>query len=147
MTPECESEYNELLGYVGFFATAVWQTDPASGIHPANVIEGIVQQFGKSKALVGLRQAANDTIEETSHWNSDARAAVDEACRVAGVLTLSEITRRYSASYKRIVNRGFIKSETEYYVINGILVDQGSAISDDERTCLQRMTEAFEQKA
>lgn len=147
MTPERESEYNELLGYVGLFATAIWQIDPASETHPANVIKGIVQQFGKSKALVGLRQAANDTVEETSHWNSEARAVVDEACRAAGVVTLSEITRRYSASYKRIVKRGFIKNETEYYVVIGILIDQGSAISDDERTRLQRLTEAFEQKA
>lgn len=147
MTPARESEYNELLGYIGFFATAVWKIDPASELNPANAIEGIVQQFGKAKALIGLRQAVNDTVEATSHWNSDARAVVDEACRVAGVVTLSEITRRYSASYKRIVKRGFIKNETEYYVVNGILVDRGSAISDDERTCLQRLTEAFEQKA
>jgi hypothetical protein len=147
MTPERESEYNELLGYVGLFATAVRQIDPASAIHPANVINGIVQQFGKSKALVGLRQAANDTVEETSNWNSEAKAVVDEAFRAAGVVTLSEITRRYSATYKRIMKRGFIKNETEYHVVNAILVDQGSAISDDERTCLQTLTEAFEQKA
>jgi hypothetical protein len=147
MTPEREREYNELLGYVGLFATAVWQICPTSEIHPANVIEGIVQQFGKSKALVGLRQAANDTVEATSHWNSEARVAVDEACRAAEVLTLSEVTRRYSASYKRILKRGFIKNETEYYLINGILVDQGSEILDDERTYLQRLTEAFEHKA
>lgn len=147
MTPERESEYNELLGYVGLFATAVWQIDSASAVHPANVINGIVQQFGKSKALIGLRQAANDTVEETSHWNSEARAVVDEAFRAAGVVTLSEITRRYSASYKRIVKRGFIKNETEFHVINAILIDQGTAISNHERTCLQTLTEAFEQKA
>lgn len=64
MTPEREIEYNELLAYIGFFATAVWQIDPASGTNSANVINGIVQQFGKSKALVGLRQAANDAVEE-----------------------------------------------------------------------------------
>ena len=88
----------------------------------------------------------NDADVASSHWNSEARALVDDACRAAGVVTLSEITRRYSASYKRIVRRGFIKNETEYYVVNGILIDQGSAITDDERTCLQRLTEAFEQK-
>ncbi|UUZ54163.1 hypothetical protein LP419_38170 [Massilia sp. H-1] len=140
MTPERENEYNELLGYVGFFATIVWRIDPASPTHPANVIEGIVQQFGKSKALVGLRQAANDTIEETSNWNSEARAVADDGFRAAGVVTVSEIIRRYSTSYKRIVKRGFIKNETEYYVINAILVNQGSAISDGERACLQRLT-------
>jgi hypothetical protein len=147
VTPDRECEYNELLGYVGLFASVVWRIDPASATHPANVIERIVQQFGKSKALVGLRQAANDTIEATSDWNSEARAVADEAFKVAGVVTLSEITRRYSASYKRIVKRGFIKNETEYYVVNAILLDQASAILADEKTCLQRLIEAFEQKA
>jgi hypothetical protein len=60
---------------------------------------------------------------------------------------VSEIIRRYSASYTRIVKRGFIKNETEYYVINAILVNQESAISDGERACLQTLTEAFEEKA
>lgn len=49
--------------------------------------------------------------------------------------------RQYSTTYKRIVKRGFIKNETEYYVINAILVSQGSAIAGHERTCLQRLTE------
>ena len=147
MAPERESEYNELLDYVGLFATTVWRIDPASAAHPANVVAGIVQRLGKSRALVGLRQAANDTIEETSNWNSEARDVVDKAFRAAGVAPLSEITRRYSAGYKRIVKRGFTKNETEYHLIHAILVDQGSAIADDERTCLQKLAEAFEQTA
>lgn len=147
MTPERENEYNELLAYVGLFATVVWRIDPIAEIHPANVIKGIVQQFGKPKALVGLRQAANDTIEETSNWNTEARASADKGFRAAGVVTVSKIARRYSASYKRIVKRGFIKSDTEYYVINAVLVDQGNMISDDERNYLQRLSEKYEEKA
>jgi hypothetical protein len=147
MRPERENEYNELLAYVGLFATVVWRIDPASEIHPANFIKGIVQQFGKSKALVGLRQAANDTIEETSNWNTEARAIADEGFRAAGVVTVSEIVRRYSASYKRIVKRGFIKSDTDYYVINAVLVDQGNLISDDERAYLQRLSGAYEENS
>lgn len=147
MTPERESEYNELLGYLALFATIVWQIDPASDVHPTNVINGLVQQVGKSKALVGLRQAANDTVEDAVNWNSEARAIFDKACREAGVVTLSEIIRRHSAAYKRIVKRGFIKNETEYHIVIGILVDQGSAISDDDRAILQRLIEAFDQKA
>lgn len=147
MTPERENEYNELLAYVGLFATVVWRVDPASEAHPANVIESIVQQFGKSKALVGLRQAANDTIEAASSWNKEARAVADAGFSAAGVITVSEVIRRFSASYGRIVKRGYIRSETEYYVINAILVDQSSAISDDDRTCLQRLTEKYEEDA
>ncbi|MES2018467.1 MAG: hypothetical protein V4484_18415 [Pseudomonadota bacterium] len=147
MTPERESEYNELLAYVGLFATVVWRIDPASAAHPTNAIEEIVNQFGKSKALIGLRQAANDTIEETSNWNNEARAIADEGFRAAGAVTLSEITRRFSSSYKRIVKRGHIRSDTEYHVINAILVDQGNAISVDERAQLQRLTETYDERA
>lgn len=146
MTPEREKEFEELLAYVGYFATVVWQIDPASHVHPANVIAGIVQQFGKSKALIGMRQAANDTIEEASEWSAKARAIADEGFRAAGVVPVSEIIRRYSANYKRIVKRGVIKNETEYYVINAVLVNQGSAISDDEGMCLQRLTDEYEEK-
>ncbi|MES2322238.1 MAG: hypothetical protein V4633_08260 [Pseudomonadota bacterium] len=147
MTPEREKEYKELLDYVGLFATVAMQIDPASETHPANVAETIVRQVGKSKALIGLRQAANDTIEATKNWNAEARAIADEGFRAAGVLTVSEIIRRYAANYQRIVKRGVIQNDTEYYVINAILVNQGSAISDEERTCLHKLAEAYEEKA
>ena len=55
MTPEREREYEELLSYIGLFATVVYQIDPTSSAHPSNAIEQIIHQFGKSKALVGLR--------------------------------------------------------------------------------------------
>ncbi|WP_426339207.1 hypothetical protein ACN9MZ_23120 [Pseudoduganella sp. S-14] len=145
MKLEHENEFNELLKYVDFFATAVWRIDPASEVHPSNVIEESVKKFGKSKALlIGLRQAANDTVEESRRWNSEIRTNVDEKFRAAGVVTVSEITRRYASSYKRIVSRGFIKNETEYYVINAILIDQSNSISDVERASLQRLTDAYE---
>ncbi|MDB5754102.1 MAG: hypothetical protein JWP34_3750 [Massilia sp.] len=144
MSPERESEYSELLAYVSFFATAVWKISPATDTHPAQTITKIISEFGKSKALVGLRQAANDTIEETSNWSSESRTNLDETLKGAGIITLSEIARRYASVYKRILKRGKIKNETEYYLVNGILVDQGSEISDEERTRLQELIDAYE---
>lgn len=144
MAPEREREYDELLAYVGHFATVVWKVNPTADIHPVRTIEKIVEQFGKSKALAGLRQAANDTIEETNNWSREAKSDVDKAFKSAGIVTVSEIARRYSASYKRIVKRGVIKNETEYYLIHALLIDQGNAIADHERVHLQRLTEAYE---
>ncbi|MYM26415.1 hypothetical protein GTP46_27690 [Duganella sp. FT135W] len=51
------------------------------------------------------------------------------------------------ATAKRIAERGFIKSNTEYYVINAVLIDQGSLISADEREYLQGLADAYEEKA
>ncbi|MFS2007300.1 hypothetical protein ACEN9F_27170 [Duganella sp. CT11-25] len=144
MAPEREKEYDELLAYVGHFAAVVWKISPTAEIHPAKTIEKVMKQFGKSKALVGLRQAANDTIEDTSNWSNEAKYAIDEEFKSAGIVTVSEIARRYSASYKRILKRGIIKNETEYYLINAALIDQGNAITDDERTLLQKLVETYE---
>jgi hypothetical protein len=143
MSLEREKEYSELLAYLSFFATYVWKINVADDTHPARVSERIVSQFGKSKALTGLRQAVNDTIEATSHWGPESRIDVDEALRAAGIITMSEVFRRYASAYKRIVKRGKIRNETEYYLVNGVLVDQGNAITDEERTQLQQMVDAY----
>jgi hypothetical protein len=144
MTPEREKEYDELLAYVGHFATVVWKISPTAELHPAKSIERVVGAFGKFKALVGLRQAANDTIEDASNWSNEAKSMVDEVFKSAGIVTVSEIARRYSASYKRIVKRGIIKNETEYYLINAVLIDQGNAITDGERALLQNLVETYD---
>ncbi|MBV6322420.1 hypothetical protein [Duganella violaceipulchra] len=147
MTPEREREYDELLAYVSHFATVVWKVSSTAEIHPAKTIERVVEQFGKSKALAGLRQAANDTVEETNNWSREAKSTVDEAFKSAGIVTVSEITRRYSASYKRIIKRGIIRDETEYYLIHAVLIDQGNSVANDERAHLQKLTEAYEARA
>ena len=144
MTSESEKEFQELLAYVGYFATEIWGVDPESDTHPARSIEATLRQFGEPMALIGLRQAANDTLEETLRWNVDARAFVDEAFRAGGVVTVSEIARRYSASYKRVLKRGQIRDETEYYVINAVLIDQGDGISAGERTQLQSLIDMYD---
>jgi hypothetical protein len=117
---------------------------PDADIHPARTVESIIGTYGKSKALAGLRQAVNDTVEETSNWSAEARAALDDALRGAGIMTLSEITRRYAARYKGILKRGKIRNDTEYYLVNGILTDQGSSISDEERQRIQELVDDYE---
>lgn len=118
--------------------------DATSSVSLATVCSGIVEQYGKSKALEGLRQAANDIIEDLSDRPADGVAALDEALRVAGLLAASEVRRRYASSYKRIVRRGSIRDDTEYYLINGIVVDLGNGTPDEERAMLQRLLDAYE---
>jgi hypothetical protein len=144
MSPEREAEYSDLLAFISFFATNVWKISPDADIHPDQTIKDIICKYGKSKALVGLRQAVNDTVEDTSNWNAESRAILDESLRSVGVVTLSELTRRYAGSYKRILKCGKIKNDTEYYLVNGILVDQGSQIPDEERARLQELVYVYE---
>lgn len=41
MSSEREREFVELSGYVDYVATHVMQVDPASPVHPTNVLKGI----------------------------------------------------------------------------------------------------------
>ena len=144
MSPERESEFDALLAHISFFATNVLRINPDDDIHPARTIGHLVSTHGKSRALAGLRQAANDLVEETSNWSLDARTILDAALRNAGVITLSAVARRYAARYKRILKRRNIKNETEYHLINGILVDQGNSMPDEERGRLQGLIDDYE---
>jgi len=144
LSADREREFQELLAFVTFYATNVWAVDFASSVNPAVVCDGIAQQYGRSKALEGLRQATNDIIEDLSGRPAAGISALDEALRAAGLLTASEARRRYASSYKRIVKRGSIRNQTEYYLVNGIVVDLGSTISDEERAALQQLLNAYE---
>lgn len=143
MSPEREKEYAELHAYIDFYATNVWGIDSASPSHPTNAGKEIVEKFGKSKALDGLRQAANDTIEMVSNQPEEVVAKLDAALKAAGLLTISEVRRRYSATYKRILRRGMIRTDIEYYIIKGVAVDQAIPISQSERHALEEMLFAY----
>lgn len=144
LSPDREREFQELLAFVSFYTTHVSGLTPTSTFSIETVCAGIIEQHGKSKALEGLRQAANDVIEELSDKQAAGVAALDEALRASGLITASEVRRRYASSYKRIVKRGAIRNDTEYYLVNGIVVDLGNSISDAERATLQRLLNSYE---
>lgn len=144
LSPDREREFQELLAFVSFYMTHVSGVTPTPTLSIETVCAGIIEQHGKSKALEGLRQAANDVIEELNGKRAAGVAALDEALHASGLITASEVRRRYASSYKRITKRGTIRNDTEYYLINGIVVDLASAISDEERATLQRLLDRYE---
>jgi hypothetical protein len=120
MSPEREREYSELNAYLDWYSTNVSGIDPADPIHPTNVGKRIVDEYGRSKALDGLKQAVNDTVEELVDQPPVYIEKLDRSLREAGLLTFSEVRRRYTSSYKRVLKRGSIKNDNEYYLIAGV---------------------------
>ena len=147
MSPEREREYAELHAFLDFYSTHIFGIDPANPIHPTNVGKKIVAEFGRSRALDGLKQAANDTIENLSGQSIEYVTQLDAALREKGILTFSEVRRRYASSYKRILKRGKIKTETEYYIIAGVLADFSSVATEEEREILSHLLAHYEQHA
>ena len=145
MSAEREREYAELHAYLDFYSTHVSGIDPANPIHPTNVGKRIVEEYGRSKALDGLKQAVNDTVEDLSDHPFEYVQRLDAALREHGIITFSEVRRRYASSFKRILKRGKIKSETEYYIIAGVLADFSSIASEEERVVLGKLAAEYEQ--
>lgn len=143
MSPEREREFEELAGYLDYFATHVLKIEPDSHTHPMTALKGVVANYGRSKALEGLRQAVNDTVESLAHRVEVAKA-LDEALRANGLLGFYEVARRYAGAYRKILKRGRVKNETEYYLVHGALVDHANGITDDERSVLAKLAEDFE---
>lgn len=144
MSAEREREFAELHAYLDFYSTHVSGIDPASPIHPTNVGKRIVEEFGRSKALDGLKQAVNDTVEDLSDQPLEFIQRLDAALRERSIVTFSEVRRRYASSYKRIMKRGKIKTETEYYIVAGVLADFSSLASSDERVVLEQLVAEYE---
>ncbi len=147
MSPEREREYAELHAFLDFFATHISGIDPSDPIHPTNVGRGIVEKYGRSRAFDGLKQAVNDTVEELNGKPPEYIRAFDAALHERGLLTFSEVQRRYGAAFARILKRGRIKTETEYYLVAGILADTSSQATDLERTQLGQMQSAFKSRS
>jgi hypothetical protein len=143
MSPAREREYAELRGYLNFFATHVWGIDPASPIHPTNVGDAAVDLIGRSKALEGLRQAVNDTMEVLRHQPLAYIQKLDAALSDAKLLTSSEVRRRYASAYGRLLKRGRISNETEYYLVAGILSDGSSQATSEERAKLEVLAATY----
>lgn len=144
MSPEREREFVELHAYLDFFSTHISGIDPASPIHPTNVGRRIVEEFGRSKALEGLKQAVNDTVEELHGQPLEYVQRLDAALRERSIITVSEVRRRYAASYKRLLKRGRIKTETEYYAVAGMLADLSFGANEEERGVLERLVAEYE---
>ncbi len=146
MSAAREREYAELRGYLDFFATHVWEINPTDPVHPTHVGDAAVGLVGKSKALEGLKQAVNDTIEVLRHQPLAYIHKLDAALSEANLLTSSEIRRRYASAYARMLKRGRIANETEYYLVAGILSDGLSEETADERAILEELAAAYQAK-
>ena len=148
LAPEREKEYQELLAFADFYTTVKFLSNPKNAsLNPPDIKKAaaeIVIKYGKSKALIGTRQAINDIVEDLSDESPEYIELLNEGLRAAGLLTVSEIRSRYATSYKRILRRKAIKTETEYYLVNGLVVDQANALNDKDRAALQSMLDAYE---
>ncbi|KFL35704.1 hypothetical protein [Arenimonas donghaensis] len=147
MSAEKEREYAELNAFVDMYATHFMKIGPADPMHPTNVGRHMVATLGKSKALVGLRQAASDAVEALQDFDHQQVEVLDSALKRAGIVTLTELRRRHSRKYKSILKRGSVRNEAEYYLIAAVMNDCSDSLDSQEIDRLNSILSNFEKAA
>ena len=114
--------------------------------HPVAVLESF-EKKSMSKARLGLGLALGDTLEDSWHFTPKEVAEIDRDLASRGIVTLSELRRRYSRQFRGVLKRGKIRSEEEYYLVAGILASFTADATDEERRRLDAMVAAYEDDA
>ena len=103
-----------------WFACVVPEVFPAAVLNPE--IDPTVQleklaATSPSNARLGLQMAIGDMIEATDCWSITRVKDVDRLLDRVGLPSLSEVRAKFSKELRRVVTRGLIKSEIEYYAV------------------------------
>src|SRR3954447_8390556 len=103
-----------------WFARLVRETIPAelltSDNDPVSCLDRLAAQ-SPAKARSGLAMAVGDTIELTEGWPRDRVAAIDNELVREGLPSLTTVRLRFSKVIHRVVRRGSINNDPEYYAV------------------------------
>jgi hypothetical protein len=125
-----------------WFARLVPEVFPADlltpATHPIACLEQIEVRW-PAKARLGLAMAIGDTIEQTDCWPSERVAALDELLASEGLPSLAEMRLRFSKVIRRVVARGNIKDDVEYYAVRN-----AAELPNDSYEALWKLLAAYE---
>ena len=144
LSVEREKEFVEILRFLEFFDSSVRGKSQAEVETLESRVSEIAQQLGKSKALVGLRQAVGDCIERTRDRPIAWVVAFDGECRNRGLRTLSSFRVQYWSRYKSVIRNGQLKSLNDYYLVSSLLNDLSIQLPESERHALSKIISAYE---
>jgi len=143
MRKAADPEYATLKAFLSFYTDRYFNLESLSpDKRPIACLE-MLEKMGIATAARGLRQAINDCVERSFHFDHKEVERLDSELRARGIVTLSELRRRYSKAYAKIKKRACIKSDTEYYLIRNVL-DDPTEKSADERALLEKMAFEYE---
>jgi hypothetical protein len=143
MQKEAELEYAKMKDFLSFYAERYLKAEGLSpDKQPIASLEALEKRSMKA-ASSGLRQTINDCVEMSLHFDYAEIDKLDSELRSRGIVTLSELRRRYSKSYAKIKKRGRIKNETEYYLVRNVLYDPTEKAAE-ERKFLEELISDYE---
>ena len=133
------SEYARLRSWFSHMVPKVFPSDLLNpDTHPIAVLDRMAVKT-PAKARSGLGMAIGDVVEFTSDWPASDVTACNHELSQSGLPTLSEVRARFSKLVQRVVRRGHIKSDDEFYALRNAVEQQGA-----DSASLWPLLEAYE---
>jgi len=143
MHEETELDYATMKAFLSFFAERYLNPEGLPPDKQPIACLQALEQKSMKMAVNGLRQAINDCVEMSSRFDHAEVEQLDSQLRSRSIVTLSELRRRYSKSYAKILKRGQIKNESEYHLARNVLHDPTEK-TPEERILLERLISDYE---
>lgn len=133
------NNYDELRLWLGrMVVLAMPDIEVGSDIDPVRVLDGFAKK-SPAKARESLALAIGDLVEMTSDWPKDRVIATDHQLLATGLSTLSEVRALFSKTISRVLRRGSIRSDAEYYSVRN-----AAERPSEHQPMLWSMIEAYE---
>jgi hypothetical protein len=128
-----------------FFAIYVDTMLDLSGLaeehHPMAVLAAMEKQ-APSRAKEGLRIALSDVIAALEHASVDELALLTTQLEAANAPSIAAVRALVSKRVAKVLRRGTIINETEFYMMKEVLDDHG--VPEEERRIIEAMLDRFE---
>ena len=120
------SEYERMRSWFSFMVPKVFSSDLlTSDTDPVAVLDRMAAKT-PARARSGLGMAIGDVLDFTSDWSANEVAMCDLKLSQVGLPTLSEMRARFSKLVQRVVRRGRIKSDEEFYALRNAAEQPGT---------------------
>lgn len=140
-------QYNELKKFLEFFSNRFFFSKNATPENKLLAELAKIERTAPGRAAVGLAMMINDCVEMASGWGLQKVLAIDAELKSSGIVTLSDLRRKYSRQYATVVKRGHINNDEEYYLIKGVLDGGALEIPNPEKTTLNNILDDYERSA
>jgi hypothetical protein len=135
-------EYERMKAFLSFYSDRYFDLASLPPDKTPIACLETLEKMSRKLAVTGLRQAVNDCVERSQRFGHAEVASLDAELSVQGIVTLSELRRRYSRGYAKIMKRGRINNDGEYYLLRNVL-DDPTEKAPDERDQLQKLLSAY----
>lgn len=132
---------------IDWFLTANPRFPPEFRTRWLAMIESPPQGTRRSDVISGMKQGINDTIAMSSCWTAAERKKVEDALAAKGLPSVRKMEAGLKKKHQRILARGHIKNDEEFYIVAEILSDGEFEISESDRIQLGKISYAYETRS